>query len=44
MAELYNEIYNKDVKGEYNRAEINKKGYIKNQESGNKGILFDNGR
>ena len=31
VAKLYNEIYNKGIEGEYNRAEINKKGDIQTQ-------------
>ena len=44
VAKLYNEIYNKGIEGEYNRAEINKKGDIQTQKSTKKGILYNNGR
>lgn len=44
VEDLYDEIYNIVNKGEYDRVEINKKGYIQNQKFNNKGIFYNNGR
>lgn len=44
IAELYNELYNNGKEGEYNRAEINKKGTTKNSRTDTKKKILRSGR